>query len=297
MKQRLFIIGNGFDLAHGLPTKFNPDFKGIAETNEPESLFWDLYQTKEANIWSDFENLLANPDFNSLQEIFESYAPDYLSDHESDRNSINLQAEISGNLKKSLYEFTLNAEYEIASKDQLPMYTNCFSIGSLFVNFNYTHTLEKLYGIDKSNILHIHGVVNGSELILGYPEGNFGPEKYSVDVTMKGRHFRDEDIIDYIDSIEDYYVRTAFQSLFDKIHDFTKLYNVKLLQKFMRDTQIDEIVVIGHSYNIDYPYFEFLNKQFPKAEWTLCWHNVDDEAVAHFFVDKIGISNYSMYNI
>ena len=35
------------------------------------------------NIWSDFENLLANPDFNSLGEIFTDYVPDYLSDRDS----------------------------------------------------------------------------------------------------------------------------------------------------------------------------------------------------------------------
>ena len=27
---RLFIIGNGFDLAHDMPTRFDPNFKNIA---------------------------------------------------------------------------------------------------------------------------------------------------------------------------------------------------------------------------------------------------------------------------
>lgn len=294
MKKRLFIIGNGFDLAHGLPTNFNLNFRNIAEKNEPNLLFWDLYQTRKLDIWSEFENSLASPDFNSLQEIFESYAPDYISDRESDRDSIILQAEISGNLKKSLYEFALNAEHEIASKVQLPMYTNWFSIDSLFVNFNYTHTLEKLYEIDKLNILHIHGAVDDNELILGYPEGNFKPEKYLVDVTMKGRHFRDKDITDYINSIEDYYVRSAFQSLFDKTLDFAKIYNIKLLQDFLYSNHINEIVVIGHSYNIDYPYFELLNNKFPKAKWILYWYIKDDKVAAHYLIDKVGISNYSL---
>ena len=56
---RLFIIGNGFDLAHGMPTSFDPDFKKVAESVEQSSNFWDIYQSEESNIWADFEHLLA----------------------------------------------------------------------------------------------------------------------------------------------------------------------------------------------------------------------------------------------
>ena len=45
MKRKGFIIGNGFDLAHHLPTSFDPDFKNIARRYE-QSNFWDLYQKK-----------------------------------------------------------------------------------------------------------------------------------------------------------------------------------------------------------------------------------------------------------
>ena len=66
---RLFIIGNGFDKAHNLNTDFDPDFKIIANKYELYN-FWDIYQTQDDNIWSDFENNLAHHDFNSLEEIF-----------------------------------------------------------------------------------------------------------------------------------------------------------------------------------------------------------------------------------
>ena len=40
---------------------------------------------------------------------------------------------------------------------------------SIFINFNYTKTLENLYGINQSNILHIHGCIDKYEdLILGH---------------------------------------------------------------------------------------------------------------------------------
>ena len=87
MKNKLFIIGNGFDLAHNLPTRFDPDFMNFSRKYEQYN-FWDLYQTREDSIWSDFENLLSYPDLNNLEKLFDGYAPDYLSDRESDRDSI-----------------------------------------------------------------------------------------------------------------------------------------------------------------------------------------------------------------
>ena len=109
MKNKLFSIGNGFDLAHNLPTRFDPDFMNFSRKYEQYN-FWDLYQTREDSIWSDFENLLSYPDLNNLEKLFDGYAPDYLSDRESDRDSIICQVDLNGNLKDALYEFASNAE-------------------------------------------------------------------------------------------------------------------------------------------------------------------------------------------
>lgn len=73
MIKRLFIVGNGFDLAHNLPTSYEKDFKRIAKNNESVSNFWELYSFDGSKIWSNFENCLAHPDFNSLEEIFNGF--------------------------------------------------------------------------------------------------------------------------------------------------------------------------------------------------------------------------------
>lgn len=87
MDNKPFIIGNGFDLAHGLPTSFDPSFKKYLNKNDCEG-FWELYQSKKEDIWSDFENLLGHPDYNSLEQIFDGYEPDCLSDRECDRDVV-----------------------------------------------------------------------------------------------------------------------------------------------------------------------------------------------------------------
>lgn len=269
MKRTLYIIGNGFDLAHNLPTKFDPDFRNIAEKYEYE-YFWELYQVETDNIWSDFENLLARPNFNSLEKIFDGYGPDYSSDRESDRDDIILQVEVNGNLRVSLNEFARQAENMLCKINiQLP-FAEMFNKQDLFINFNYTHTLEYIYDINPENILHIHGEVDKDNLILGYTEGKFSPEKYFLDVRMKGvGPYAEIELNEYISKIEDYYVRTAYNNLFSKTKSFSKDIKLNLVESFLNNhnNQIEEIVVYGHSCAIDLPYFEYLNKKFPNAKW------------------------------
>ncbi|MBE5857973.1 MAG: hypothetical protein E7296_10475 [Lachnospiraceae bacterium] len=268
---KLFIIGNGFDCAHDLPVRFNPDFKRIADRLEING-FWDIYQTKEEDIWSDFENLLAVPDFNSLENIFNDFLPDYYSDKEGDRDEICHQAEFSGNLYKALCEFANMAEREI--KNTRPKYTfrKQFDAETCFITFNYTHTLEYLYSIDPEKILHIHGEVGADNLLLGYPEGMFAPETYFEDVRKKGRGpYREVDIIKYIDEIDDYYIRNAYEILYDKCKSFSKSPQLDKLAHFLNSVStrdfINEVMVYGHSCAIDYEYFEYLVRFLPHAKW------------------------------
>ncbi|SUN77174.1 Uncharacterised protein [Streptococcus macacae NCTC 11558] len=116
---------------------------------------------------------MAKPDFNSLVEIFDGYDPDYLSDRESDRDGIILQADMSGNLQESLDEFANKAEATLLNVSPKEQFERLFRNGDLFINFNYTHTLEQIYGIEARQVLHIHGEVGENNLLLGYPEGDF----------------------------------------------------------------------------------------------------------------------------
>ena len=297
---RLFIVGNGFDLDHGIPSRYNPDFKNIAERIEPISYFWDIYQSQRADIWADFENLLANPDFNNLEEIFDGYAPDYFSDYERDRNAIITQVDLNGKLIDALYEFADQAENSIKSKRPLVKYKNSFNHGGLFITTNYTHTLEKLYGISRNNVLHIHGEVGSDNLILGYPEGDYKPETYFYDVRQKGRGtYRVVDFEQHIedmiqDDLIDYYTYTAYKELIEKTKSFSKAPQITLLKAFLKNNIFDEIVVIGHSCAIDYPYFEHLNNTYPRANWRFNPHDEDTRDNIEILIKNLCISKYEI---
>ncbi len=297
---KLFIIGNGFDLAHGIPSKYNPDFKNIAEKIEQISYFWDLYQSREDDIWAHFENLLANPDFNKLEEIFDDYAPDYYSDYEHDRDAIITQVDLNGKLMDALYEFADQAEKSIESKRPLIKYEENFSSDGLFITTNYTHTLENLYGINRNNVLHIHGEEGLDNLILGYPEGDYKPEPYFYDVRRKGRGPYIE--VDFEQHIEDmiqddridYYTYTAYKALIDKTKSFSKAPQITLLEDFLKDNIFHEIIVIGHSCAIDYPYFEYLNNMYPLAIWRFSPYDEDTRDNVEDLIKNLGISRYKI---
>lgn len=290
---KLYIIGNGFDVAHELPTKFDPDFKRIAKRIE-NSYFWELYQSQEDDIWSDFENLLGCPDYNELEGIFDGYEPDYLSDRESDRDGIIFQAEFSGNLNSALYEFANNAENSLTGLKKIPDIDKLLDEDAYYISFNYTHTLEKIYNIPTDNVLHIHGEVGADNLALGYPKGNYTPEKYSYDPRQKGTGpYVQIGIEDYINEIEDYYIRTAFKTLVEKCKSFYKEIRTDLLKSFLDDNgcAIDEIIVYGHSCAIDFDYFDFINKRYPTANWTFYVKSKEQKNNTEHLIAAFGISN------
>ena len=291
---KLFIIGNGFDLAHNMPKRFDPNFKDIAERVE-RSCFWDLYQSQKDDIWSDFENLLGCPDYNTLQGIFDGYAPDYLSDRESDRDGIVFQAEFSGNLKAALNEFAEEAEKSLDNVQKKRNIGQILDKNGYYLSFNYTHTLEQIYDIPSENILHVHGEVGADNLVLGYPKGNYTPEKYGYDVRQKGRGpFAQLEIENYIDEIKDYYVRTAYEVLVEKCKSFYKEIRIDLLEAFLNDNScsVDEIIVYGHSCAIDYEYFEYLNKRYQKANWLFYVKGDEQKSNTEYLIDEYGISSF-----
>lgn len=299
MKNKLFVIGNGFDLAHRLPTRFDPDFKNIARKYEPGN-FWDLYQSQENDIWSDFENLLGCPDFNSLEEIFDGYAPDYLSDRESDRDSIIYQVELNGNLQDALYEFAANAEESLFNLQADYFIEQILDSYGYYINFNYTHTLEYIYNIPWEQILHIHGEVGKNNLELGYPKGNFTPEKYSYDARGKGRGpYIEIEIEDHINGIEDYYVGTAYAELIDKCKSFYKEIRIDLLEDFLDKNQckIEEIIVYGHSCAIDFDYFSYLNTRYSNVYWKFYVRGAKQESNVWYLIKEYNIRNANIIKV
>lgn len=192
--KKLFIIGNGFDVAHKLPTRYS-DFQDYLIENYPEAsdeylvvpesflmpdgderynnddvvgfllkIITETEATGEA--WSDLENTLGRLDFD---ECFDNWNTDDDDDnewHKVYRNE-DTAANISGAVKMIKEYFTDWIEtIDIFDTERKTKFYHLIDYNNdLFLTFNYTETLEEVY--EAKNVYHIHGK-QGDKLVFGH---------------------------------------------------------------------------------------------------------------------------------
>lgn len=197
MSDRLFIIGNGFDLAHGLKTSYN-DFKNYLITeydvcprcedflqlpkvinlrdggidfngNDAANFFIQLIENIIGSNWAEFEETLGELNFSDLfQEELNVYDDDNFINPW--KTEINYEVfgyelfELMQNLKL-FFEERIKKIHIDKSLEKTEIKKLLKEKNAIFLNFNYTHTLEKIYDI--KNVLHIHGDVE-LEIYVGH---------------------------------------------------------------------------------------------------------------------------------
>lgn len=131
----------------------------------------EIYGFCDNEWWSDFENQLGSLDaIQYSREVAFENQPDLTSDH-CDRMWEEAEAEVENQLN-DLYLDLRDCFHEWILQLNHPLKLQKINLtiqNSIFINFNYTKTLENLYGINKDNILHIHGCIYEDEnFILGH---------------------------------------------------------------------------------------------------------------------------------
>ena len=161
---KIYIIGNGFDIAHDLNTRYS-DYYEYIRIHIPYHDEWKLildYYPRNYEFWSNAEENVCHINealFLSLKQISHSGWLDDLYRYVHD----------------SFEKFIISAVSELSSKKRI------FTIdrNAFFLNFNYTPTLEELYGVPDDHIIHLHGgmrnlamrhfyKLNDDELVLGH---------------------------------------------------------------------------------------------------------------------------------
>ena len=218
---KLFIIGNGFDLAHRLPTTYGCFRRYLQETypganEENADVPWaamghhgeELYDRNEVvgyliNLlsrtakenWSDFEDALGRLDFD--EDFWE--LPEQ-TDRDGDRNYFRearqneeRASQLAGCVPQILDLFSEWVEtINIDGASPMAEFQRLIDPSrDLFLNFNYTQTLERLYGV--SDVCHIHGAL-GETLLVGHgAEPRFDEDYWS-------HYIGSEDGIEFIHS-------------------------------------------------------------------------------------------------
>ena len=138
------------------------------------------------------------------------------------------------------------------------------------------------------DILHIHGCISNPQSL------QFGnPEQTPTIVNKKFEDIYGEDEF-YGMSIEpgvNNYVNLA--EAFSK--DVNS--NIPILTNFITDKEINEIVIMGHSYlGVDKAYYEkVLNPRFQKAKWIIYCHKKRDYVAAQNYIAEKKLNGISVY--
>lgn len=180
--KRLYIIGNGFDLHHGLPTSYWC-YKEYLKITEPEFVdrFDDFIKryvipnvvdvVVDIEKWSELESYTKFIYGFDVEEILEEALASAEDDmdrasywHDIQYMSDKYSEWING-IRTSFFEWIKTIKYSPNMKDKdLPIDKN-----AMYLNFNYTNTLEVLYEVPHENILHIHGNLS-EDIIFGNNE-------------------------------------------------------------------------------------------------------------------------------
>ncbi len=269
-RRKVFIIGNGFDSAHGMKTSYdyfrmflveNYDVNSSITPFEVDRVLTETgeYEYRDRDIASIFVYLIDNLDESDLGneqhklwEHFEHYlskinADDFVFEDfliveddgvlEPFATSINFELEgnIVFNGYSMLEEFFSQWVSEISLENvaKLESFESLSTRSDYFLTFNYTDTLERVYGY--VNVLHVHGRWTDN-IVFGHGV-NFEAESdpYISDCTIRG-----------IQDMINLKYRKPVEQVYDKYRNEFKDY-------FMR---CDDIYFFGFSFSdVDMYYF------------------------------------------
>jgi hypothetical protein len=296
---KLFIFGNGFDIGHGIPCKYS-NFQEYLNDNREDILevMEKFYYTDEdSELWSDFETSLERDiNYDSLSEIISENSTNFGSDDFRDGDWYDAQVYIEEECDELLEMVRSGFEEWIASLEISEVKKKYdLDRSALYLTFNYTCVLEKTYNVPISNILHIHNKV-GEELIFGHGKN---VDEFNVEKALYGDEYAnlcyDEDGNVESNAVgHEQFAENAVCTFYEKMRKPTDQILNNQTDFFSRLTNIEEIVVIGHSYNdIDLPYFTKIAKSTSNnTRWTLSYFSENDKNSAKKIMDSLGIEQH-----
>ena len=299
----LYLFGNGFDIAHGVKTPYSA-FRDYLEEHHETFLrrFEEMYHilplddtepwyTEEAQqkwnkrvykaLWENFEADIGNPDTDGMYDFAVSLTDGMPSEGVVDTLNDYWREEygFSSNLQKYVLEWlqnTIDTSKCCCRKKEL---INANS--DYYINFNYTDTLERVYGI--KSVLHIHGGVSSCSHIppiMGH--GN----KFLVDSHREKAQKYFEENIEWA-----YAIHRAIANFAQSLYKDTDLIISRNEQFFSRLSDVEEIITLGLSFgDVDVPYLERIVHEInPQTKWRVYYYTPEDKARLESVFGILGI--------
>lgn len=315
---KLIITGNGFDLAHGLHTKYS-DFMNylLAYEKEPEYImgrFAYLHSISEEDqrrhrfyeelskfipeydLWNLFEDALGMLDYEDVKESNSNYYLSYSDDNWRDSANHDYQEMIGEDIKfASQIPLFLSEWIRGVNTKAVPIISQDIILpNNFYLNFNYTDTLENTYGISEDRILYIHGkALRGDTLVVGHHDNEYFTPKPALRFESEEEYesyFEDTNEIDFRDQEAEEIIKSYFKSTYKD----TSMIKSQNEDFFKMMPQIVEIYVLGHSYsNIDFDYFFKIKNNLPaNCSWFMSFYSEEDYNRLLELMKGLGVQNY-----
>lgn len=268
--ERLYVIGNGFDIHHNIESKYS-DFKKWVFKNLNSNLIrmMDIFFSNKRDFWYDIENALGDYTEEGITDYCEPVCSnDFKYDHPGQWQA-GVEDSISTIFGNVMSEFRDAFIDWVKSINLNGIETDLFlPTTSKYLTFNYTETLEKCYNVPKSNVLHIHGcrLEDNCELVIGH--NNFRDAKYPLgdEHLLLPYQNANSEVIDIMNG----WFKDAKKIITSNRMFFTGLTNCRA------------VCVMGLSYNdIDMPYLmEVAINVADDCKWWLYYYDNDDKGRA-----------------
>ena len=325
----LFIIGNGFDLLHGVPSSYH-NFRDTIGKSNILRFTLETYIKKD-DVWGNFEDSLAYLDremmLGTVDEWLSAFsvpvdeddddfsAADFFAAQETATSPVFI---LTQELPKRFRRWINTLEPNNLSK---PL-AGLLKVDARYINFNYTEFLEEIYEVPRENVVYIHGDRRDKkvQLVLGHGrdteevfeewyQSNKNRKEFRPRLRgRKGRSYNNDNPVYLAYFLEDETKGNwKSQMRYDAINNTVRLIEdyyeesakktKEVLAKnrlyFKSLEDIKEIVVLGHSLSaVDYPYFEEIikyNRKNTDIKWYISWYSADDLKRIARFISEMHI--------
>jgi Bacteriophage abortive infection AbiH len=268
--KRLYIVGNGFDLHHKIRSSYG-EFGAYVRNSNP-SLYdtFEKYFSFEGN-WSSLEETLAHLDVDLIIDEASDFLVSYGAEDWSDAYHHDYQFEVSRIVE--LLSTELKSEFtnwiiglEIPDKDSCGVPLLPLDKNAQYLNFNYTNTLQRLYGMPGHQVMHIHNSASDPvpDLILGHAYS-----QAEIPSLNHGANLEDQDVrVTEVNEILDEYFSKTYKPTSDVLQ--------RHMGFFSGLAGVSEIYVVGHSLSeVDSPYIcEIVEAtKFAHPTWVVTYYN------------------------
>ncbi len=315
---KLYIIGNGFDMYHDLNTSYKSfglflkkKYSDVYDLLVEHYGFTDLAHFGKERLqdllWSEFETNLSQL---NVETVLEAHAdsiavpgsPDF---RDRDWHTFEIEMEmilekLTVELYKAFKEFILSVKFPTHEPSRLINLDR----NALYLNFNYTNTLQHYYDIPTGNILYIHrkAEIDGPDLILGH---GIDPKEFEEKPEQPPEDLSDEDYerwMDYMSGKYDLSFELGKQKIMQYFNETFKgtdriiIDNSKFFNKL---SDIDDVIIIGHSLSpVDLPYIKEVKKFINQnSRWTVTYHSEEDKNNHLNTLEGLGIKDFSIVTI